>query len=386
MIESSRFLMVLCLLLVAGASAQEEVVRSIPLDQPTAGRDYILQVGDKLEVHVVALPELEKAYSIRVDGYFFHPVIGEVQAAGRSLDDLRNEIGQRLAKELRNPSFRIGLINYAQDTVSVLGEVGSQGKHTIRKGASLIELLAQVGGFSAKADRQTATVLRKGEHLEVSLLPSAAPFVMESGDILYVHSGMQVSISGAVLNPGTYAVSRSSATPVLDLLKAAGGAKTTAALHRVKLRRLSNSKPQLVDLMSAQDGELQQLALEDGDYLIVPARQAMLMGGVAGQGAIDLEGGETLVGLLSQAKLSEKAKLDEVVVIRADDVREGRDKKEIYNLEDFFRDSDSEGESVQVAINDGDLVYVPVRADRQGGLFGGNNLFNLIWLARGLFF
>ncbi|MCA9795792.1 MAG: SLBB domain-containing protein, partial [Candidatus Eremiobacteraeota bacterium] len=330
---------------------------------------------------------IEKQYTIRVDGSFFHPIIGDVRAAGRTVEELKAEVGARLSKELKNPAFRLGLKAYAVDEVAVLGEVTAQGKFPIRKGATLMELLAQAGGLNEKADRQFGTLMRNGQNITVSLRPARndPPFKLEPGDILYVHAGLRVAISGEVMTPGVYSISRSSTDPIADVLKAAGGPKTTAALGRVKLMRPTLPAPQVLDIVPKQAGQVVTLEpLEDGDTLVVPPRQAMLLGGVAEQGALALEGGESLIDVISASKLSPDAKLDEIIVVRAEDVKAGRDKKEIYNLQQFF-ESHEDGEAVKVPILDGDLVYVPVKVKSEGGILGNSGFLNLLIMARSFF-
>ena len=356
------------------------------VSNPIPSTEYILQTGDELELHVLALPEEEKKYVVRVDGSFFHPAIGDVRAAGRTIDDIRAEVAKRLARELRNPTFRLGLTSYAEDEVAVLGEVKQQGQFKVRKGATVLELLAQAGGLSETADRDIGTLVRGDQQFEVSLKPSSdeRSMALKPGDILYVNTGLRISVAGEVQEPGIYAVSRMSPDPLGDAVKLAGGAKANAAIKRVKLLRPEFETPKILSLKAEGLPE----KLQDGDTIVLPSRAAMVLGGVSEQGAIPLEGEETLFEVVSAAKLVREAKLDKIVVVRAKNVQSGSTEREVYNLKDLLKAKTNEEDTDHiepVRIYDGDLVYVPVKG-KKNNFLQGNAMIQLLFMARSFLF
>lgn len=371
-------------LCASGAWAQEiRTAKTLEVGGRQAG-DHLLRVDDVLEFHVYALPELEKEFKVRVDGRFFHPVIGDVSAAGRTIDDLRAEVAKRLAKELRNPTFRLGVKEYAVSEVSVLGEVEKQGTYKVKKGTTMLELLAQAGGLNEKADRDEATILRNGERLGVSLHPGQEPVLIHPGDILYVNTGLRISVQGEVNKPGVYAVSRTVQNPVGEALKRAGGAKHTAALNRVKLFRPTLTEPRIVQAIPKPDEEFVAEVLQDGDSLFIPPRQAVVTG--AASKPVPLSGGETILEVVSAAGVSEdSAKLHEVSLIRYADMKAGNtDKREVYDVEKMLKgEKDDESPEEPVYVHDGDLIYIP--AKNKGGGFLNNRFVNMLMWTRFLF-
>ncbi|MBT9585599.1 SLBB domain-containing protein [bacterium] len=343
----------------------------------------LLQPGDQLEINIFTLPEMEKKYQIRADGTFYHPFAGDVPAAGKTLQQLEETLRLRFKKELRKPAFRVGVTALAESEAAVLGEVRQQGKFKFAPGTSVMDLLAQAGGLGDKADRDGAVILRGGKQIALDMGPSGqselARMMVQAGDILYVNRGKRVGVSGEVQDKGVYAVSSKSRNSVEDAVKAAGGAKETAALGRVQIIRPSLAKPIEVDLLNPQTAS--KIVLEDGDMVLVPARRAILLGAVSKPGNLPLVGSETLVDVLGQAGLAQ-AELEAVVVVRAADVLAGNDKKEVYNLQSSF----AQGQAmVNVPIHDGDLVFVPSKEQFQGGLLGnGFQLMNILFMARSL--
>lgn len=392
--ESNRiafFFLLLVALLGGPATAQEPagpIAPVPPVNQgtltPLSPEAHILRPGDQIVFHIASLPDLPTAYTVRVDGQFYHPLIGEVPASGKTLEDLRKMLHVDLAKELRNPAFRLGLVQVAQHQVAVLGEAKAQGTFQVGVGASVLDVIAAAGGLSEKADSDRAVLLRGEERVEVSLRPEAGGGLtkVRSGDILYILPGSPVSVSGEVTNPGVYSVSRVNGNPRQAIL-AAGGAKEVASLKRVRLVRATLPEPIILDLSPGTETPLPEAAQQmlEGDILVVPARQVVVLGAVKVPGPVPLRGNETLLDILPE-RVGEGSDIKRIIVVRADDVQRNRDKTEEYNLEEYFKEGNAE---IAVPIHDGDLVYVPAKS--KGGIFSGGfqSIFSVIGLAR-LFF
>lgn len=347
--------------------------------------DYRLHPGDTLEIDVDSLPEMEKLYQIRSDGNINHPVAGDVSAAGKTVYEVRSILKNRFSQSLKKPGFRVGIYTTAQIEASAMGEVKSQGKFSFHSGSSMLDLLAQSGGASPKGDVAMAKLIRDEKQIEVDLSDTEAMnrFLLQDGDILIVPAGLRVSVTGEVREPGTFSVSKKSATPVDDVLKAAGGTKETAALNRVLLVRPELKKPIVVDCNIRDEMGLikQKVEVRDGDIISVQPCRCVVVGGVDKQGQVVLSGNETLFDIVSAVGTS-RGSLDQVVVIRAEDVEAGNDKRETYNLEESFQ----EGKSIpKVPIYDGDVVFVTPKGP-EGGLWQSLGSFtSIIWMARGLF-
>jgi polysaccharide biosynthesis/export protein len=380
----------------AAPAQKQSEMRPIPSKASNAAETkpgvYRLQVGDELELHVFSLPMLEKKCLVRVDGRFYHPVIGDVNAAGRTMDEIVVEVTKRFRKELKNPEFRIGLVNYGKTEVSVLGEVKSQGKFQVLPGSTILDILAQAGGLGEKADPDAATLLRGGKSTEIDLHPPSGADVpvinVQAGDILYVHSGHRISVAGEVQKPGVYTVSRRSKTAAADALKAAGGAKPTAALERVKLLRPTLPGPQVFTILPSATGEFSEMArlLQDGDTLVFPERQVVILGAISKQGSLPLQGGESLLDVVSSGGVTDKADLSHVILIKAEDVKAGRvGTREEYNLEQILGERREEGPQTvtTVTVRDGDLVFVPTKHESKSILESGS-LLNVLFMARSL--
>lgn len=344
--------------------------------------EHKLTPGDEIEIMIVSLPDLDRKFTIRSDGGFLHPLLGEVRCAGMTLQDLQRHLEKRLTRELRNPAVRVGLHTLARQDVTILGEVAQPGKYEVAPGSTVLDVLAMAGGNTKDADLTTAILMRDGESRTLSLAPpdptatQVEQIPVEPGDILYLLPGTRVSVSGDVMAPGVYALSRTGSDP-FHALQAAGGAKSGAALNRVVLQRASLKEPLVLDL-SSPDAQLPEAAkvLQPGDTLRVPERQVMLLGGVTKAGPVTLENGDNVLDVLMRGGINDPKKLEEVTIIRAEDLRAGRQKTEKHDLRPYIEKGDT---SVLVPVFDGDVVYVQVPGQPGDNPF---NLLNLLWIGR----
>lgn len=383
---------VLAALLVLGPAVAEPIdpaappkPRSTPAASEASGKralDHRLSPGDEIEILIVSLPELERKYKLRSDGGFMHPLLGEVQCSGMTLQDLQRHLEKRLSRELRNPAVRVGLHTLARQDVTILGEVNQPGKYEVAPGSTVLDVLAMAGGNTKDADLTTAILMRDGQSRTLSLAPpdpnatEVEQITVEPGDIMYLLPGTRISVSGDVMAPGVYALPRSASDP-FHALQAAGGAKPGAALDRVVLQRASFKEPMLLDL-SRPGVELPEVArvLQPGDTLRVLERQVMLLGGVQKAGPVTLQTGDNVLDVLMRGGINDPKKLHEVTIIRAEDLKAGRQKTEKHDLRPYIEKGDT---SVLVPVYDGDVVYVEVPGQPGENPF---NLLNLLWIGR----
>ena len=117
-------------------------------------RPYALGGGDTVRVAVYGEAELSQSYRISQSGHISMPLIGEVQAAGRSASQVRQDISARLANGyLRDPSVTVEVAN--PRPIFVLGEVGASGQYPYAEGLNGMKAVALAGGYSARAKRET---------------------------------------------------------------------------------------------------------------------------------------------------------------------------------------------------------------------------------------
>jgi len=81
-------LLALCLMACAGPLSAQAPLVPLPRPQaspPLSSQSHRLIPGDEVEIRIQALPDIERVHRLRSDGGLYHPLAGEIQAAGRTL-------------------------------------------------------------------------------------------------------------------------------------------------------------------------------------------------------------------------------------------------------------------------------------------------------------
>ncbi|MEJ5170494.1 MAG: polysaccharide biosynthesis/export family protein, partial [Fimbriimonadales bacterium] len=152
--------------LAPGAVAQGTPPGDRPLEIPS---DYKLGPEDVISVVTRDVPELSGDFLIRLDGKFTMPIIGDVEAAGLTVTELKYRLEQALRRELREPQVTVNVKQMRLNRVYVLGAVGRPSIIDYRPGWRLTEAIAAVGGLANLPERLRALVIRGGNTTVVEL-------------------------------------------------------------------------------------------------------------------------------------------------------------------------------------------------------------------------
>ena len=129
---------------------------------PPPATAYQIRPGDRISVSIFQEPELSQQDVIVDDaGAVTLPLIGAVQVAGRSADDVSREIERAYgSRYLRNPQASVALREVQPYTVTVDGEVDQPGVYQIRPGYTLVSAVALARGTTATAKFDEVLVIR----------------------------------------------------------------------------------------------------------------------------------------------------------------------------------------------------------------------------------
>lgn len=109
-----------------------------------------LGVGDTIEVTILRNPDLSGTFDIAGDGRISLALIGAVDASGRAVGDVEQEITERYRGGfLRDPNVTVRVTTYRP--VSVLGGVNNPGNLVYRPGMTVLAAIAAAGGLSREA-------------------------------------------------------------------------------------------------------------------------------------------------------------------------------------------------------------------------------------------
>ncbi len=144
--------------------------------QPPAFADrearYRLQPEDKIEVQYRYTPEYNALVSIQPDGFVSLPFTGDVKVMGLTLEAAGAAIARKAGERLSAPEVSVLLREYVKPYFVVAGEVAHPGRFDLRGSVSVVEAIAQSGGFKESSKHSQVVLVHKvdPEHAEVKLL------------------------------------------------------------------------------------------------------------------------------------------------------------------------------------------------------------------------
>jgi protein involved in polysaccharide export with SLBB domain len=104
-------------------------------------------------------------YKLTVDpmGNIQMPLVGEIQAAGRSRAEIEGNIKESLDRYLVDPKVFVKIVSYTSYGISVFGKVGKPGRYEIKRPVTLSEAIALAGGLTNDGTMSKIYVARRLE-------------------------------------------------------------------------------------------------------------------------------------------------------------------------------------------------------------------------------
>jgi polysaccharide export outer membrane protein len=165
--------------LLVSACAEEQQTNQVP---PSA--TYTLGTGDQLRVIVFGENDLSGQFTVDDTGHVRLPLIGQVEAKGRTLHQFEGDVAARLSQGyLKNPRVSAEVTNYRP--FFIIGEVNRPGEYPYVNGMNVLNAVALAGGFTYRAREGEVYIKHAGSNDEVEVDVDAGGKV-EPGDIIRV--------------------------------------------------------------------------------------------------------------------------------------------------------------------------------------------------------
>jgi len=160
--------------------------RAVPAQADTGGGvgvvRYEVQPSDVLQISVWREPELTQQVIVRPDGAFSFPLVGEVNAVGKTVEDLRKEIVQALTRIIPDVVVTVAVVEIKGNKVYVIGQVNQPGEFIVNPRVDVIQALSLAGGTTAFASPSEIFVLRR-DNGQQRRLPFNFDAVMRGRDL-----------------------------------------------------------------------------------------------------------------------------------------------------------------------------------------------------------
>jgi polysaccharide export outer membrane protein len=181
-------------LLCAAVPASAQLARN---DGQNSGRQsYLIQPGDLLEVSVWREEYLERDVHVQPDGMISFPLAGVLEAAGKTVGEIQQAVGERLSQYIPDPVVTVSIKEIRGNRIYVIGQVQKPGQFIMNPTIDIVQALALAGGTTPFAELNDIRVLRrdgnelvainfrygdveKGRNLQQNI-------ILQSGDVIIV--------------------------------------------------------------------------------------------------------------------------------------------------------------------------------------------------------
>jgi polysaccharide biosynthesis/export protein len=185
------FVSTLTLLVLAEVGCQTQTGGSLSA-QAEVPKHLILASGDVVKLTFSAAPELNQAQKIRTDGKLSLPLVGEVDASGKTVGQLQSELMQLYKSQLKTPEVTVSL-EASVTSVTVSGAVNHPGKLSFERPTTVLQAVMEAGGPSEFGTLKSVRLMRvvngvyKSQVMDLhDLSKEVKPFYVRDNDVIYV--------------------------------------------------------------------------------------------------------------------------------------------------------------------------------------------------------
>jgi len=125
---------------------------------------YRIQPGDLLTISVWKEPDLQMEVLVRPDGGLSFPLAGDQRASGRTVDELRQALSERLKKYIPDPVVTVAVRQLGGNRVYGVGKVNRPGEFPFSRPLDVMQSLSLAGGATSFADVNDIRILRRDEN------------------------------------------------------------------------------------------------------------------------------------------------------------------------------------------------------------------------------
>lgn len=166
------------------------------VNQAASGGEYEIGPEDLLDISVWKEKDLQKEVLVRPDGWITFPLVGNIQAKGKTALQLQEEISQWLKQYIPNPVVSVSIKKIAGYKIFVIGRVNKPGDYVVGRYIDVLQALSLAGGLTPFAEEGNIKIVRKENGKETILRFNYADvkkgrrleqnITLRSGDVIIV--------------------------------------------------------------------------------------------------------------------------------------------------------------------------------------------------------
>ena len=358
-----------------------ETKKDTPVQEPLAvDEDYTVGVDDVLALSATGHEDLTQLSTVLSDGkIYINGVKDPIKAVGKTLPELRKEISAGLARLYNNVELSVSIKEIGSRYVSVIGGRGTGGRFPFRKDMRVSSLISLAGTPPTKTRYIVGSIQRDYKIIKLDMQKiigqnpdSSADILLQNKDTLVMDMKEEApaptySVLGAVAKGGSFPMPLDgSPITIARAIAEAGGKNQVSALTKVVLQRHGKEKHlNLYPLLSEGKADAIEgnITMEDGDVLIIPEIKTkyMVLGQANKPGSFPMPEEKQITVLEALAEAGGANGQGEQR--KATLLRTVNGKRDLVQLN--LMDMQSKGKlEKNYVINDGDIIFIPMRGQQ----------------------
>lgn len=136
-------------------------VAFLGLTQAATADSYKLNPGDQVEISVWNEDNLQKTITVLPDGMISFPLVGHLQAAGKSAAEIETTIAAKLDTYIAEPEVNVTVTSTRGNVIFVVGKVLKPGPIVMIQSTTVMQALAMAGGLNEFASANSIKIIRR---------------------------------------------------------------------------------------------------------------------------------------------------------------------------------------------------------------------------------
>jgi polysaccharide export outer membrane protein len=136
-------------------------VAFLGLTQAATADSYKLNPGDQVEISVWNEDNLQKTITVLPDGMISFPLVGHLQAAGKSAAEIETTIAAKLDTYIADPEVNVTVTSTRGNVIFVVGKVLKPGPIVMIQSTTVMQALAMAGGLNEFASANSIKIIRR---------------------------------------------------------------------------------------------------------------------------------------------------------------------------------------------------------------------------------
>ncbi len=154
-------LLLFALMAGGGVACSSNVIGATGTTAPAVDAGYRLGAEDVMQISVWKDEHLTKEIVVRPDGMFSFPLVGDIQAEDRTVEEIRVDLVKRLNKYIPNPNVSVAVLKVLSYKVYIVGRVNKPGEYLVGHYTDVLQALSLAGGLTAFAAENDIKVIRR---------------------------------------------------------------------------------------------------------------------------------------------------------------------------------------------------------------------------------